>query len=351
MPEPLEATAGLHACIVGDRPLRTPSRRRLGSYRRACSAPTTSARRWSSVLRDARATASCARRWRTGGPVVASAVGGLLDAVEDGVTGLLVPPRGPTCAASGDRATPRRRRAVVATRPGARSRAGAPLVGRVRPLRPSMSTARHSAPRPAGGSTIVPVPELFVSGRRLGGRRARVRHRRDRPQPPGRRREGEGADPRREGVRRGRRQAPEARQPAPLPPARSTTRPTTTRTASGGRTGSTEALELGKSEWFELCRYAREEGLRSSPPPSTSRARLPGRAGRRRVRSASGDLLNVPFLRRVAAVGKPMFLSTGGGTLEDVDRAVDAILPLNGGSACSTARRPTRRTSRTSTSR
>jgi N-acetylneuraminate synthase/sialic acid synthase len=31
----------------------------------------------------------------------------------------------------------------------------------------------------------------------------------------------------------------------------------------------------------------------------------------------------------VAAIGKPLFLSTGGGTLEDIDRAVEAILPLN----------------------
>ena len=44
---------------------------------------------------------------------------------------------------------------------------------------------------------------------------------------------------------------------------------------------------------------------------------------------ASGDLLNVPFLRYVAEKGKPMFLSTGGGTLEDIDRAVDAILARN----------------------
>jgi N-acetylneuraminate synthase/sialic acid synthase len=44
---------------------------------------------------------------------------------------------------------------------------------------------------------------------------------------------------------------------------------------------------------------------------------------------ASGDLLNTPLQRYVAAFGKPMFLSTGGGTMEDIERAVDAILPIN----------------------
>ena len=37
----------------------------------------------------------------------------------------------------------------------------------------------------------------------------------------------------------------------------------------------------------------------------------------------------MPFLRYVAAFGRPMLLSTGGGTLEDVDRAVEAILAAN----------------------
>jgi len=37
----------------------------------------------------------------------------------------------------------------------------------------------------------------------------------------------------------------------------------------------------------------------------------------------------VPFLRHVAAFDKPMILSTGGGTLEDIDRAVDAIVARN----------------------
>jgi N-acetylneuraminate synthase/sialic acid synthase len=44
---------------------------------------------------------------------------------------------------------------------------------------------------------------------------------------------------------------------------------------------------------------------------------------------ASGDIRNTPLLRHVAAFGKPMILSTGGAELADVDRAVEAILPLN----------------------
>lgn len=44
---------------------------------------------------------------------------------------------------------------------------------------------------------------------------------------------------------------------------------------------------------------------------------------------ASGDLTNTPLLRHVADFGKPIILSTGGGTLEDIDRAVCAILPRN----------------------
>ena len=69
------------------------SRRRSASCRRASSARTTSAPRSSSSRRAARATAwSRARRWRTAGRWSRRAVGGLVDAVEDGVTGLLVPP-------------------------------------------------------------------------------------------------------------------------------------------------------------------------------------------------------------------------------------------------------------------
>jgi N-acetylneuraminate synthase/sialic acid synthase len=91
-----------------------------------------------------------------------------------------------------------------------------------------------------------------------------------------------------------------------------------------------EALELGKSDWFELSRFAREEGVAfvaaAFDEPS---ADFLGELGVDAFKFASGDLLNVPFLRYVAAFRKPIFLSTGGGTLEDIDRAVEAILPLN----------------------
>jgi N-acetylneuraminate synthase/sialic acid synthase len=44
---------------------------------------------------------------------------------------------------------------------------------------------------------------------------------------------------------------------------------------------------------------------------------------------ASGDLVNTPLLKYIAQVGKPMILSTGGGTIEDVKRAYNAIMPIN----------------------
>jgi N-acetylneuraminate synthase/sialic acid synthase len=91
-----------------------------------------------------------------------------------------------------------------------------------------------------------------------------------------------------------------------------------------------EALELGKSDWFELSRYAREEGLAFvaaafDEPSADFLAEL----GVDAFKFASGDLLNVPFLRYVATFDRPMFLSTGGGTLEDIDRAVEAITAVN----------------------
>ena len=91
-----------------------------------------------------------------------------------------------------------------------------------------------------------------------------------------------------------------------------------------------EALELSASEWLELREFSKEEGITLfgtvfDEPSADLLAELDMPA----FKIASGDLTNVPLLRHVAKLGRPIFLSTGGGTMEDVERAVDAILPAN----------------------
>ena len=91
-----------------------------------------------------------------------------------------------------------------------------------------------------------------------------------------------------------------------------------------------EALELSEGDWLELREFSREEGVTLfatvfDEPSADFMAEL----GTPAFKIASADLLNTPLLRHVAALGKPIFLSTGGGTMEDVERAVETILPLN----------------------
>ena len=91
-----------------------------------------------------------------------------------------------------------------------------------------------------------------------------------------------------------------------------------------------EALELSAGDWLELREFCREEGITLfatvfDEPSADFLAELDAPA----FKIASADLVNTPLLRHVAALGKPIFLSTGGGTMEDVERAVDTILPIN----------------------
>ena len=96
VPELLAATAGLPRVVVGDGPLRDRvpdavgfvAPRSLGAYYERAAVVVCPSRRegYGVVAREAMAY---------GRPVVATAVGGLVDAVEDGVTGILVPPRDP----------------------------------------------------------------------------------------------------------------------------------------------------------------------------------------------------------------------------------------------------------------
>jgi len=48
----------------------------------------------------------------------------------------------------------------------------------------------------------------------------------------------------------------------------------------------------------------------------------------------SDDVTNIPFLKEVASIGKPMILSTGMSTMEEVKEAVDAILSAGNSDIC-----------------
>lgn len=91
-----------------------------------------------------------------------------------------------------------------------------------------------------------------------------------------------------------------------------------------------EALEFGRDEYVELQRYSRELGLTFFAtafdiPSADFLAELDMPA----YKIASGDLRTLPLLAHVARIGKPMIVSTGGATLEDIERAYEIIVPMN----------------------
>jgi sialic acid synthase len=91
-----------------------------------------------------------------------------------------------------------------------------------------------------------------------------------------------------------------------------------------------EALEFDADEYRELLGYAREVGVALFATPfDFESADLLAELDVPAFKFASGDLRNTPLQRHVAAFGKPMLLSTGGATMEDVERAVDTVLPIN----------------------
>jgi N-acetylneuraminate synthase/sialic acid synthase len=91
-----------------------------------------------------------------------------------------------------------------------------------------------------------------------------------------------------------------------------------------------EALEFGHDEYEELIAHARQLGITMFATPFDIRSAdfleafdMPA------YKTASGDLTNIPLLRHIAAFGKPLIISTGGGGMDDVRRAYDAVRPLN----------------------
>ena len=91
-----------------------------------------------------------------------------------------------------------------------------------------------------------------------------------------------------------------------------------------------EALEFGWDEYVELKRYAKEIGITFFATAFDFKsADFLAELDMPAFKIASGDLTNIPLLKYVARFQKPMLISTGGGTMEDVQRAYDAVMPIN----------------------
>lgn len=91
-----------------------------------------------------------------------------------------------------------------------------------------------------------------------------------------------------------------------------------------------EALEFNKEQYRELQNYARKLNLIFFATPFDFESvdlledlDIPA------FKIASGDLTNIPLIQYIAKAGKPIIMSTGGGSIEDVKRAQNVIMSIN----------------------
>lgn len=91
-----------------------------------------------------------------------------------------------------------------------------------------------------------------------------------------------------------------------------------------------EALEFDDKQYIELKNYADDIGIIFFATAfDLESAVFLEKVGLPCYKMASGDITNIPLLQHVAKLGKPVIISTGGATMEDVQRAHDAVMPLN----------------------
>jgi len=91
-----------------------------------------------------------------------------------------------------------------------------------------------------------------------------------------------------------------------------------------------EALEFDFEQYKELKAYCKELGVTFFATAFDFKSvDFLEKLGVPCYKIASGDLLNTPLQGYIASTGKPVILSTGGGTYRDVQRAYDTIMPIN----------------------
>ena len=91
-----------------------------------------------------------------------------------------------------------------------------------------------------------------------------------------------------------------------------------------------EKLEFSREQYIELRDYSKKIGITMfSTAWDYASADLLESIDMPAYKIASGDLRTIPLIKYIASFGKPMFISTGGGTLHDVRRMFEAVYPIN----------------------
>jgi len=94
----------------------------------------------------------------------------------------------------------------------------------------------------------------------------------------------------------------------------------------GDQLSMLRALELPEDVYPALYRRCGELGVEfMSTPFDAESAAMLVRLGMRRIKVGSGEITNLPLLRDLAALGRPLILSTGMSTLEEVGEAIRAM--------------------------
>jgi sialic acid synthase SpsE len=87
---------------------------------------------------------------------------------------------------------------------------------------------------------------------------------------------------------------------------------------------------LTRDDYAELFAYAAEIGIAFlSTPFDDDAAEMLAELGMPAFKTASADITDLPLLRRIAGFGRPVLLSTGASSFEEVRAAVDAIEALD----------------------
>ncbi|HYC73589.1 N-acetylneuraminate synthase [Brevundimonas sp.] len=97
-------------------------------------------------------------------------------------------------------------------------------------------------------------------------------------------------------------------------------------TGDGGQHGMLKALEMSEDLHHRLIARCVEVGVEfMSTPFDEEAADFLIAAGMKRIKVPSGEIVNHPFLRHLAALDRPMIVSTGMATMEEITEAVAVI--------------------------